>query len=399
MSLVDLIGIIVIGLVVYFNSLEGLYRSAITLICGLFAGAVAFGFYGPLSSLLFDPTAVLPLGQPDSIWVFAAEPVSLLILFSAVFLSARFLCDKFLPHALPGPFWVNNIGGGVVGVASGYLVLGVMLVYAQMLPLPSSVLGYERFKGTEVASRTFFKADEAVLGLYSFVSRSSLGRAGAPLFGRYGDLTADGKVDSDDALLFWQTRRGQFPAWKRGELIPHDVGGRELFEGIVLKTDRNRKVVYRHMEFKILSVKRPVDKLAGFRRVPGMTRRQLALVVRVRMSPLEGRMPVTVDLGESRLVGSGGEVIPLKFIYGRVEGTRKRYRILGLEPTETGPQISYTGGPKVHFERDDVTGAYEVKKLRLTFSDSSQSDTRRLVFIVDREFDADQMRLKIFSIR
>jgi len=396
MLLVDLIGIIVIGSVVYINSLEGLYRSAITLICGLFAGAVAFGFYAPLSSLLFDPTAVLPLGQPDTVWVFASEPVSLLILFSAVFLSARFLCDKFLPHALPGPFVVNNVGGGVVGVATGYLVLGVMLVYAQMLPLPRSVLGYERFDGTEVISRTLFKADEAVLGLYSFILRSSLGRAGAPLFARYGDLTADGKVDSDDALLFWQTRRGQYPAWKTGRLIPYDVGGRELFEGIVPRTRQEGD--YRGMKLKVRGV-RLVTSLKGFSRLPGVTRRMHALVLKVRMSPLEGRMPVTVDLAESRLVVRGGEVIPLKFIYGKVEGTKRRHRVLGLKSTEGGPQISYIGKPRVHFDRGGISGGYMVGDIRLKFLDSSQSDTRELVFIVDREFDADQMRLKIFSTR
>ncbi|MDP6380217.1 MAG: CvpA family protein, partial [Phycisphaerae bacterium] len=260
---VDLVGLLILLIVTYINSLEGLFRASITFVCGVLAGAAAFGFYGPLSGIFFSPATKPPTDRVEKIWVFGAEPMAFIGLFAVVFLLCRALSDKLLENNPPRNLLVDRVGGAVFGLATGYLVLGVCLIYAQMLPLPIKILGYQRFdKAGQVVARTFLKADEAVLGMYAMASKYSLGPGSSSVLRRYGDVNGDKKNDINDPLIFWQTRRAQYPAWKQqSRLMPQDPGGIERFDGIELKEGFTG--VYRDVEIEVLDVSQ-VDLLEGF---------------------------------------------------------------------------------------------------------------------------------------
>ena len=116
-----------------FQAVQGLFSSLVMAICTVVVTALAFNFYEPLASLLYDR-------QPNH-----ADAVALVALFFLPLLLVRILVDRFLPgNVVPG-LWVDRIGGGLLGLVTALLIVGTLLIAVQMLPLPRSVVGYDPY--------------------------------------------------------------------------------------------------------------------------------------------------------------------------------------------------------------------------------------------------------------
>ena len=139
--ILSLIAILLVGLVVYFHYIQGLFSAG-------------------LSAILAAVAAVVSLGYTE--WVIAqvlggrfadqAHSIVLVGLFAITYIVPRILFDKFVSGNVMFPLWVDRIGAGVMGFVAGVFAVGILMLATQMLPLGTSVAGFERFPVADVKS-------------------------------------------------------------------------------------------------------------------------------------------------------------------------------------------------------------------------------------------------------
>jgi uncharacterized membrane protein required for colicin V production len=160
----------------------GLWAAILGLWAALVAGAVAFGFYLPVSALLFR-------AGPEANSYYWGQGATMLVLFIVTFGLVRLVFEQFLRNTMTFRPLIDTIAGPVVGALGGYVLGGVLAVFAQMMPLPPKVLGYEPFSvGSPTSVRKAkmgLRCDDAVLGIYNGLSRGALAGGEHGLAGRY----------------------------------------------------------------------------------------------------------------------------------------------------------------------------------------------------------------------
>lgn len=223
--------LVILGAVSHYRS--GLWSAILTLWSALLAGAIAFGFYLPLSAALF------PMGDLGSKAYYWGDGLMLLLLFIVSFGVLRILVEQLLRSAMTFRAIIDTIGGVVIGAVSGYVMAGVLAVFAQMMPLaPTSVLGYEPFElktGNRVG-RLFTRADDAVLGLYNGVLGGALAGQEGGLAAAYPSSdasTEDGSAERrrgrgvDDILHYYFRRRLEYTYVVNDDLGPFKTSPRK----------------------------------------------------------------------------------------------------------------------------------------------------------------------------
>ncbi len=225
--------------VMYMCAVHGVFRAGMTLAACVLAGAVAFGLFGPAAGLL-------GADNPRTVWYYAADALALWAIFCVVFLGLRVLAETLLGNESAFPSLADSIGGAVLGLAAGYLVVGLCLVLAQMLPMPPSILGYSPFRydgknnTVKEGDRLWLRWDRGTLALFGYLSGGPLGGEERRLFNRYGnvysasagpvpapDLAAvlsaeasakaearSAKPDADDMLYYHWYRRWEYVRWR-----------------------------------------------------------------------------------------------------------------------------------------------------------------------------------------
>ncbi len=179
LDLLVLVAIMAPAALIHYRA--GLWAALLSLWGALVAGAVAFGFYLPLSALVFK-------GGPETTAYYWREGVTLLGLFVVTFGLMRLVSERFLRNAMTFRPLIDTIGGPVVGALAGFIAGGILAVFAQMMPLPPKVLGYEPFSASAMAQRTgrmALRCDDVVLGIYNGLSRGALAAGRIPLAGNY----------------------------------------------------------------------------------------------------------------------------------------------------------------------------------------------------------------------
>lgn len=116
-------------------STYGLFSALVHLFVVIVAGALAFAVWEPAAQLLLGPV-------PPIAWT-----VGLLLPFVVLLAVLRVLLDKKAKANVQFPANVNRFGGGLVGIASGYLTAGIMVFGLSHLPL-EGLLGYKPYKYT-----------------------------------------------------------------------------------------------------------------------------------------------------------------------------------------------------------------------------------------------------------
>ena len=133
MVIIILATVMVLG-IAFYQVIQGLFSALIMTILTVLCAAVAMGYYEPLAS------AVLYTRQAET-----ADAVALIALFVLPLLGLRMLVDRLIPGNVVFGRWADRIGGGVLGIFSGLIITGVLMVALQMLPFGASVLGYTPF--------------------------------------------------------------------------------------------------------------------------------------------------------------------------------------------------------------------------------------------------------------
>ena len=148
----------------------------LALITAIFASLLAMGLLEPLQGLMAS-------WKPDY-----ARGATLLLLFLIAFAILRIVADIAVPKTIRLPVMVNRVTGGVLGFFTALVILGTIVVGIEMMPLPRTLMGYDRFPGESVmhdkdrpgeASRAtsgvWFGPDRLVQAIWKGASGGGLG--------------------------------------------------------------------------------------------------------------------------------------------------------------------------------------------------------------------------------
>jgi len=161
--LLALLATILILAIASYQVVQGLFSALVMTILTILAAMVAFNYYELLAPLLHPY-------QP-----LHADGLALVALFGVVLLVLRVLYDKFIPGNVLFGLWLNRIGGGLLGVLTGSILVGTLLVAVQLLPFPERFMTYRPFDGSLQRSSRLAPLfpDEFVLGMAKMLSAGS----------------------------------------------------------------------------------------------------------------------------------------------------------------------------------------------------------------------------------
>ncbi len=194
MILVILVFALMAG-VVFFQVREGMFSAMIMMILSILCAILAFGLYEPVSSLLIES-----LGRGGEY----TQGMVLLLMFAVPLIALRFAIDTLIPNNVDFGVWADRIGGGVLGLVTGLVAVGVLTTGMQMLPFNASIMGYRPYSpGLEPAqSLAPFYPDRFAVGLAEATSAGAF-RASPPkpLTDRHDHLLRD--------LFCWRNTAGK----------------------------------------------------------------------------------------------------------------------------------------------------------------------------------------------
>ena len=388
--------------VAYMSAVQGVYRAVQILIACIVAGTLAFGLCGPLAGIGAS-------NDPTSLWYYAGDAFFLWLVFCLVFMGLRMACDQFLPNQPAFPYYINFPGGGVVGLATGYLCVGLCLVLAQMLPLAPDILGYSPFDYTPAENEAHLDSlnkgeplwlswDRGALTFFGYLSAAPLGSEASTFHRRYGDVYPPPefsnlpKTGPVDAVLYcdWY-RRYQAVRWRQYWMagpLPRRVSTVED-KGLALITDRMR--VVDDVDLRVLGVVRR-DTLDGFPQMKPPADEDFVKVT-LLFKPVV-KLPRTIDSADFLLVTNLGEKIhkpPL--IYGATkageESTKENIVQLSTAPKVVLGKVGFAPGQDSkpgHYLADGATFAFAAPRDRalstfvFTMPKSKGFETVRLLF-------------------
>ncbi len=162
--ILQIAAIVFILAIAFFQVVQGIFSALVMTVLSVFAAIVAMNYYEPLAEVLVAP-------QPGH-----AHGAALIALFVLTLLPLRFAADYFLSGNVVFGVWADRIGGGVLGLLTGMICIGILTTAMQMLPFGSSILMYQPFDDTlqRQSSLAPFYPDEFTTGLFSLVSQGSL---------------------------------------------------------------------------------------------------------------------------------------------------------------------------------------------------------------------------------
>ena len=152
-GLLKLLGLVFFGLMVYSGYLNKFYASTVTLCMTVFSVLVSLTFFEPLAQIVMGVA-----GWSEKI----AHGMVMILLFLATYVVCYALATANLPARLEGfSKSVDGIGGAFMGVLTGVVFSGFMLVALYLFPLA----GYEGQK------KAFLDLDRTVVKLAAVFHR------------------------------------------------------------------------------------------------------------------------------------------------------------------------------------------------------------------------------------
>ncbi len=388
-ALLNVLALLAMAAIVYVGWIQGLHRAAMTLVACILAGAIAFGFFGPLAGLL-------PSSAPRTTWYFTADALCLWGLFCFVFLGLRTLGHRLLRQEAPFPFYPSRAGGALLALATGYLATGVCLVLLQMLPMSPAIMGaYSPFKYDRAVNQAmpgaplWLRWDRGTLEFFGFLSRT-LGFEGCGLFDRYGDVyvnpadAAEAKAagakpapDVDDFLYYHWYRRWEFVCWRTGVAQGPIPSGLEKGYRIVMQGIR--------AEIARAEAGRQID----FFRQERLGDDEQFVFLDVTFGPVGGG-PADVDSAQFVLLGPEGERFTPPMVYGLA-------RVLNEKPQIVSRVADVAEERDLRFSIPEKRpeGRYLMTGARFSFRAGKQDDVRTFIFIVPRRLQPADLRLVV----
>jgi len=171
--MIDFILLAILACVTWFVSSDGPWGAAITFISVVFAGILAMNFFEPLAGFL---TTNL---MGDYAWQHRWDVIALLGLFALFVSLFRVMGEALLPTYADVNALVYELARWGFGLASGYVVMAIVLTSLHTAPLPREFLGF-------TAERQNFLSitapDRQWLGWTQYVSETSFRRRGGVVF-------------------------------------------------------------------------------------------------------------------------------------------------------------------------------------------------------------------------
>lgn len=133
--ILSLFFVILIFAIAFLISTQGLFSALIMMVLTLCCAVASFGWYEYVSDQF-----VVPYLRPDF-----GHAVALGVCFGLPLTLLRLIFDKLIRRSCLLPAMIDRIGGGVCGLISSLVIVGVMAICIQMLPIGESILGYARF--------------------------------------------------------------------------------------------------------------------------------------------------------------------------------------------------------------------------------------------------------------
>ena len=181
--------LIVMAIVAYSQFREGVFTAMTSLINVILAGLVAFNFWEPLANLL-DPQ----LGGYEDIVVLTA-------IFCLTLVVLRLITNNLCNMQVQFSPLYQQIGGGVIGALTGYLLSGFLVCALETMPWHENFMDFEPRVSPEVSSmRRLFPPDRVWLalmrhaGAYGF-SRHPEREDQASLYDRYITFDREGTFE------------------------------------------------------------------------------------------------------------------------------------------------------------------------------------------------------------
>lgn len=170
----NLLVFLFIVLITLYLATQGMLSALLALVTATFSSLLAMALTEPLEFLVGKWKIEYQRG------------LTFLLLFLVVFAITRVVADVVVPKNIRVPLWVNRGAGGFVGFFTAMIVVGTLVIGIEMMPLPSTLLGYDRFPGEKnmqgetpgrVArmSGVWFGPDRFTLAVWNAASARGLG--------------------------------------------------------------------------------------------------------------------------------------------------------------------------------------------------------------------------------
>ncbi len=163
--ILDLIVLLFVLLLTLYMGTQGAFSALCLLTASLFASFLAMGLYQWAAAPIMSR-------QPDY-----AYGAAFLLLFMLAFAATRELIDRLVRFDMVLPVWPNRVVGGLVGFFAAMVIIGTTLIGIDMMPLPSSILGYSRYPDgmNHAATDVWLDPDGFVTTLWNNVGGASMG--------------------------------------------------------------------------------------------------------------------------------------------------------------------------------------------------------------------------------
>ncbi len=161
-ALLGLILVIIVAGVTWCVASEGAWGAGLTFLCVVFAGLLAMNFFEPLAGMLSG------MGPAVEDYADLAALVGLFALFTFL---GRLATDNISPTDIELHAYVHNAARWLLGLATGYTTMAILLTALHTAPLPRSFVGF-----TPERSNLFDSVapDRQWLGFTQYVSEKVL---------------------------------------------------------------------------------------------------------------------------------------------------------------------------------------------------------------------------------
>jgi hypothetical protein len=176
---------------------RGFFNALVHMLCTIAAGAIAFAVWEPLAMLLI---ALSPEKGMGAVLEYVAWGAALLLPFGISLLALRTACDSLIKTNIKAIAAAEYAGGGICGLVSGAITVGILVIAIGYLPLGTGFMGYRPIaysksgQGSGSLQRTgglWIPLERLTASLYGQLSRTTLS-TGSPLADWYPDLDLAG---------------------------------------------------------------------------------------------------------------------------------------------------------------------------------------------------------------
>jgi hypothetical protein len=181
--------LVIMALVGYFYTREGLFTAFLMFVNVLIAGLITFNFWEPLANV------TEPLFRTN--FMRGSEDLLAIVLIFTITLGVlRLFTRKLNDEQIAFPAGMQQFGGLLFGLLTGYLVSGLLVVALQTLPWGQHFLDFEPPLENDSGLRSYLPPDRVWLALMHRAGTHSFNRADVPEADRHPELDTDDPADT-----------------------------------------------------------------------------------------------------------------------------------------------------------------------------------------------------------